>query len=34
MYWIAPDHTKADAIIERLSGVIHSLLSDEERPND
>jgi len=29
MYWIAPDHSKAEPIIMQLSAVIHNLLHDE-----
>ena len=29
MYWIAPDHKKADPIIFQLSTVIHSLLQED-----
>ena len=29
MYWIAPDHKKADPIIFQLSTVIHNLLHEE-----
>lgn len=30
MYWIAPDHNKAEPIIQQLSLVIQSLIHDEE----
>lgn len=30
MYWIAPDHKKAEQIIEKLSLVIQSLLSEDK----
>jgi hypothetical protein len=30
MYWIAPDRTKAEAIIVRLSTVIEKMMRDEE----
>jgi hypothetical protein len=29
MYWLAPDRKKADALIEKLSGVIRKLVRDE-----
>ena len=29
MYWIAPDRKKADALIEKISGVIRKLVSEE-----
>jgi len=29
MYWIAPDHNKAEPIIMQLSSVIHNLIQDE-----
>jgi hypothetical protein len=35
MYWIAPDHTKSEPIIERLSAIIQTLLQeDEDQPNE
>jgi len=34
MYWIAPDHNKAEPIIMQLSSVIQNLLHDEERFNE
>jgi hypothetical protein len=35
MYWIAPDHTKSEPIIERLSAIIQTLLREEEdQPNE
>ncbi|MDR2757881.1 MAG: hypothetical protein LBB78_00705 [Spirochaetaceae bacterium] len=35
MYWIAPDHTKCEPIIERLSLIIKTLLREEEdQPNE
>jgi hypothetical protein len=35
MYWIAPDHTKSEPIIERLSTIIQTLLHEEEdQPNE
>ena len=34
MYWIAPDHKKADPIIFRLSEVIQSLLHEERGPDN
>jgi hypothetical protein len=35
MYWIAPDHTKSEPIIERLSAIIQTLLQEEEdQPNE
>ncbi|MDR2482555.1 MAG: hypothetical protein LBD08_02875 [Treponema sp.] len=33
MYWIAPDKTKAGAIIEELSVVIKSLIHEDEAPS-
>jgi hypothetical protein len=30
MYWIAPDHNKAEPIIMRLSEIIQNLISEEE----
>ena len=33
MYWIAPDKTKTEPIIEQLAGVIQSMLHDEETPH-
>ena len=30
MYWIAPDHTKAEPIIIQLSGVLRNILNNEE----
>ena len=29
MYWTAPDHTKADPIIQQLSEIIRQLISEE-----
>ncbi|GHU23578.1 hypothetical protein FACS1894172_09810 [Spirochaetia bacterium] len=34
MYWIAPDRTKANAIIMRLSAVVQNLIHDEENKNE
>ena len=34
MYWIAPDHSKAEPIIMQLSSVIQNLLHDEEGFNE
>ena len=34
MYWIAPDHRKAEPIIEQLSVIIQNLLSNEEGFNE
>jgi hypothetical protein len=35
MYWTAPDHTKSEPIIERLSAIIRTLLQEEEdQPNE
>jgi hypothetical protein len=34
MYWIAPDHTKSEPIIERLSAIIQTLLPEEEDQPD
>lgn len=35
MYWIAPDHSKAEPIIVQLSMVIQSLIHEEgDRPNE
>lgn len=33
MYWIAPDKTKSEPIIEQLAGVIQSMLHEEETPH-
>lgn len=33
MYWIAPDKTKTEPIIEQLAGVIQSLIHEEETPH-
>ena len=33
MYWISPDKTKSDPIIEQLAGVIQSMLKEEETPH-
>jgi hypothetical protein len=30
MYWIAPDHSKAESIIMRLSEIIQNLINEEE----
>jgi hypothetical protein len=30
MYWIAPDHSKAEPIIARLSGIIQKLIQGKE----
>jgi len=34
MYWIAPDHSKAEPIIVQLSTLIQNLIHDEERQNE
>jgi len=34
MYWIAPDHNKAEPIIMQLSAVIQNLIHDEDIPNE
>ena len=34
MYWIAPDHIKAEPIIMQLSSVIHNLVHDEGETNE
>jgi hypothetical protein len=34
MYWIAPDHTKAQPIIMQLSDLVQQLLHEEEEPSD
>ena len=34
MYWIAPDHSKAEPIIMQLSAVIQNLLHDERQNNE
>jgi hypothetical protein len=35
MYWIAPDHAKAEPIITQLSGLLRDMLREEEEaPND
>jgi hypothetical protein len=33
MYWIAPDHTKSDPIIEQLSDLLQQFIHEEE-PSD
>lgn len=33
MYWIAPDRTKTEPIIEQLAGVIQSMLNEEKTPH-
>jgi len=30
MYWIAPDYTKSQPLIEQLSGILKSLLKEED----
>jgi len=32
MYWMAPDRTKSEPLIEQLAGVIQSMLHEEETP--
>jgi len=34
MYWIAPDHNKAEPIIAKLSVIIQTMLNDEESKFD
>ncbi|MDR1929369.1 MAG: hypothetical protein LBQ44_01950 [Treponema sp.] len=34
MYWIAPDHTKADPLIMQLSQIIRHLIYEEEQVNE
>ncbi|MDR3161671.1 MAG: hypothetical protein LBU28_08670 [Spirochaetaceae bacterium] len=34
MYWIAPDHTKSELIIERVSAIIQTLLHEKEDQPD
>ncbi|GHU09907.1 hypothetical protein FACS1894151_08670 [Spirochaetia bacterium] len=34
MYWIAPDHTKSEAIIMKLSAIIQNLLHEEEKNDE
>ena len=34
MYWIAPDHIKAEPIIMQLSTVIHNMVHDEGEANE
>jgi hypothetical protein len=34
MYWIAPDHSKAEPIIARLSAVIQTMLQDDGSGSD
>ena len=34
MYWIAPDHTKSEALIKNISGLLRQLLQQEEEPSD
>ena len=31
MYWIAPDKKKSEPIIERISDIVHQLLTEDER---
>ena len=34
MYWIAPDHHKAEALIMQLSAIIQNMISDKGAPNE
>ncbi|MDR1971490.1 MAG: hypothetical protein LBQ46_06170 [Treponema sp.] len=34
MYWIAPDHSKSEPIIIRLSDLIRNLIKEEDSPDD
>jgi hypothetical protein len=34
MYWIAPDHSKAEPIIMQLSALIQSMLKEEDHTNE
>jgi len=32
MYWLAPDRTKSEPLIEQLAGVLQSMLQEDEAP--
>ena len=34
MYWVAPDHTKSEVIIEQLSGLLRQLIIEDKEPQN
>jgi hypothetical protein len=34
MYWIAPDRTKSEPLLEQLAGVLQILLHEEQEPDE